>query len=205
MEKNEYYVNISIKSGIAFAFCMIGLIYFVRGMIADYNLRIIKESYEEVEIKKSHYVARDIFLEQLMGSYATEMNGKIYYSPICCINAVTEERKYIIPINKSADYYITLIVPYKYTEQFDEMTDGKREKYCFIGKIEKLEGNLYYDIISEVTGVSNTALIEKMVSPKYAIKIVDVKEEKLIVWKGIVLLACGVLLFSMSIEIKRVQ
>ncbi|HKM03489.1 MAG TPA: hypothetical protein VJZ04_02640 [Lachnospiraceae bacterium] len=112
---------------------------------------------------------------------------------------------YIISLNDWSAYYISLIVPYEYYSEIEEYIKDRSSSYHITGKFEKLKSELPYDEISEVTGIEDNSEINKIVSAKYAIRIVDFNKKKIIFIKGLSLVCAGIILFLSSVEKKKIN
>lgn len=181
--------------------CIIGAIFTIQGIIIRYNLANIKESYNKFEIKKGRYIEYDISKENLIGSYYTNPDGSTGYGPYCAEFGYIAKQTYIVSINEKSNYYVPLVVTDKYIKKFSKTSYGD-ESYHIFGKFEKLAYPLDYEMIAKCLGTENKSKINKSVSSYYQIKIVDLKNEKKILYKGLSFLIIGLLIFLVTLEIE---
>lgn len=172
---------------------IIGFFLTIQGIIIRYNLTHINGSYGKYEIKNGRYIEYDITKEYLMGKYYSEPNGKINYGPYHGSDVVTSIDTYVVAVNENLDYYVPLIVVEKYQKAFEE-TYYNDKTYHIFGKFQKFKGELLYDIIYKCIGLSKKSEIDKLISDNYEIKIVDIKNEKMALYKGISILIVGLLI-----------
>lgn len=183
---------------------VIGFIFTIRGIRVRIYLSDVKHSYQAAEIKSGHYIAFDLTKEQLIGKYYTEPSGTVRYGPYCNANALTSVQTYIAAVNEESDYYVPLVVQKQYQKHFKEMLRNDTPYHVF-GKFVKSKNNLDYEIIADCTGIKNHSAITQMISANYHIKIVDFKEEQQLLYQGILLLAAGLLILSVSVKKKVIK
>lgn len=174
---------------------LIGGFFTVQGILIRTHLSAAPSSYEKTEIRNGCFLDCELTRDQLVGSYYTEMNGALEYSPYVGVDAVTSTETYLCAINKNMNYYVPLIVTRDYVPPLTEMIDYDGTYHLF-GKFEKNTRVLTetdYKIITEATGAADKEAVDQMVSTKYQIKVTDFKKEQTVLYKGLSLLVIGVL------------
>lgn len=184
--------------------CIIGTILTLQGLIVRYNLTNIKESYRKFEIKNGRYIEFDIVKEDLIGSYYTNQNGSIQYYPYCNTDALSSYESYVVSVNEDSDYYVSLLVVQKYLKDFNHMLDSN-DTYHIVGKFEKLRSTLLYDVIAECLGIDDRSKLDQVLSTDHQIRIVDLNDEKKILYKGLSILLIGLFLFLVTLEKEKVD
>lgn len=184
--------------------CIIGTILTIQGLIVRYNLTNIKESYRKFEIKNGRYIEFDIVKEDLIGSYYTNQNGSIQYYPYCNTDALSSYESYVVSVNEDSDYYVSLLVVQKYLKDFNHMLDSN-DTYHIVGKFEKLRSTLLYDVIAECLGIDDRSKLDQVLSTDHQIRIVDLNDEKKILYKGLSILLIGLFLFVITLEKEKVD
>lgn len=205
MFKNKYVFWISKITYVGIIFSIIGFIFIVQGILNSYNSTKVMSIYQEKDIHLGRYIDCDILREQLLGKFYTEMNGKKVYSPITGNYVYTNAQQYIFLEDIENMYYVTLNVPKEYTEEFKELIAGNVSEIHIFGKFKKLKGELYYDEIMSCLGINNRDEIDKIVSKKYVIQIVDPEMERNVYYKGGALLIIGILCLLKCLEKKKVE
>lgn len=180
-----------------------GLFLTIQGTVIRYNLAHIKELNHASDIKNGRYIEYDVSREQLMGKYYTEKNGTIKYGPYCVTNAYTSTSTYLVAINREANYYIPLVIALDYQKDFDKMVNGETHTYHIFGKLGKFGNVLYYDTITECTGIESKSLINQMIDANHQIKTVALEDEREILYKGLSLLTFGLFIFFVTVERKK--
>lgn len=193
--------KMSILGIVIFVF---SLLFTIRGITIRYQLINVNESYDRIELKNGRYIECDIAKEQLIGTYYTDKSGIIKYNPYCNENALSSEQTYIVAINKSLDYYVPLVIPREYQKDFRQIINSDKTYHLF-GKFEKFNNILYYDTISQCTGIDSTSKINQMISAKHQIKAVEPKNERRVLYQGFSLLASGLLILFVTIIRKRLD
>ena len=193
----KYTVSKTSVLGIIIFF--VGLLFTIQGISIRYNLTNVNNSYEKAELKNGRYVECDITKEQLIGAYYAERSGINKYSPYCDENALSSEQTYIMAISENLDYFVPLVMSQEYQSDFKQILNSDKVYHVF-GKIEKFENILHYDTISECMGSNNMSELNRMISTKYQIKIVDIKNERKKIYKGFLLLISGLLVLFSTIE-----
>lgn len=61
-----------------------------------------------------------------------------------------------------------------------------------------------YDVIMEATGANSKEAAAQMISSQYRIKVTDPKKEKVVLYKGLSLLAIGIIAFIWGIGKEKV-
>ena len=182
--------------------CIIGAIFTIQGIIARYNLANIKESYSKFEIKNGRYIEYDISKKDLIGSYYTNPGGSIGYGPYCAEFGYIAKQTYIVSINEKSNYYVPLVVTDKYIKKFSKTSYGD-ESYHIFGKFEKLAYPLDYEMIAKCVGTDNRPKIDALISSCHQIRIVNLEDEKKILYKGLSFLIMGLLIFLFALEKER--
>lgn len=159
--------------------------------------------YQEKDIHLGRYIDCDISKDQLLGRFYSEMNGKKVYSPIIGTDVCTNAQQYIFLEDIENMYYVTLNVPKEYTEEFKELISGDVSEIHIFGKFKRLKGELCYDKIMSCLGINNRDEINKIVSTKYVVQIVDPEMENNVYYKGGVLLIIGILCLLKCLEKKK--
>ena len=199
----KYLITITKTSLIALLFFLVGCVYLLNGVIIRTNLRNIQESYNPSHFKKGLFIETDILSSKVMGTIPTNPSGRITFWPVCGEDVMKNERSYIISLNEWSSYYITLIVPYEHYSEFEEFIKDRSSSYHFTGEFERLKGELPYEQISNVTGITNNSEMNKIVSDEYAIRIVDLKKKNNILINGLSLMCAGFFLILPSIKNKK--
>lgn len=184
--------------------CVIGALFTIQGIIVRYNLTNIKESYNKFEIRNGRYIEFDIVKEDLVGSYYTNPNGSIHYGPYCAESGYIAKQIYIAPINEDSNYYVPLIVPNKFIKKFSK-TIYSDESYHIFGKFERFSYVLNYELLAKCIGTDIKSKIDELVSSYHQIRLVDLEEEKKILYKGLSILMIGVFLFLVTLEKEKVD
>ncbi len=183
---------------------IVGAVFTIQGIIVRYNVTNIKESYRKSEISKGRYIEYDISKEDLIGSYYTNPGGSIGYGPYCTEFGYMAAQTYIVSINEDSDYYVPLVVTDKYIKKFSKTSYGD-ESYHVFGKFEKLAYALDYDRIAECLGTDNQSEIDALISSDYQIRIVDLEDEKKLLYKGLSFFIIGMLIFLVTLERKKMK
>lgn len=179
---------------------VVGSVILIQGMVNRYHLAHIKSSYLGSEIKNGHYIEYDISREQLVGKNYTEPNGKVKYGPYSVIDVYSKAQTCLVAINDSVDYYVSLIIPSEYQEDFEKMVQSETDTYHVFGKFKKKNQYLYYDTIAECLGINDESEIKRMVSDNCQITVVDPDDEKSTLYKGLSLLALGLFVLFVTVE-----
>lgn len=182
--------------------CIIGAIFTIQGIIIRCNLPNIKESYSKFEIRNGCYIESDITKENLIGSYYTNPDGSIKYGPYCAESGYIAKQTYIVSINEDSNYYVPLIVPNKFIKKFSKTSYGD-ETYHIFGKFERFSYVLNYELLAKCIGTDNKSKIDELVSSYHQIRLVDLEEEKKILYKGLSLIMIGLIIFISTLEIGR--
>lgn len=186
-QKYRIYINISkINIAIIFLF-FLGIILSLQEIIDNKNYHNIKTEIKNFDISEGQYIKLKITTDNIMG---TTINGK--FSPFYGTTSWQNDHKYLIS-TKDKDYYISLLVPKNYQNDFSDFIKTNTD-YSFIGKVEKLDSDLYYEAIMECLNLKNKSEVDKIVDSKYAIRITDRnnKTNKLLI--GICVLVASILL-----------
>lgn len=198
MYKNKYRIWISKTTYIGCILYIIGIVFIVQGIINSYNK--ITNSYSQNDIHLGRYIECNITKEHLLGSVYSEMNGKKVYSAICDNDVYTNDQRYIMLTNTENIYYVSLNVPNKYIEEFQKLISDEISTLHVYGKFKKLKSELFYDDIMRCLNLKNDDEINRLVSSKYVIQIVEPEMERRVLFKGVLLLLVGVLCLRTCLE-----
>lgn len=181
---------------------IIGIIITIEGIIVRYNLANIEESYNKTGIKNGCYIECDISRKHLLGTYYTEVNGAIKYSPYCGSDVYSSMQTYIVSIDGDSNYYVPLMVAKEYQKEFKKIINSD-DKYHMVGKFEKFKGILVYEIIAKCIGTDNQSKIEQIISDDHQIRVVNLEDERKILYKGLSFLIIGVVVLGVTVERKK--
>lgn len=181
---------------------VIGAVFTLQGIIVRCNLMNIKDSYDKADIRNGRYIEYDISKEQLFGMYYTEVNGAIKYSPYCGSDVYSSMETYIVSVDGNSNYYVPLMVAKEYQKEFRKIINSD-DKYHILGKFEKFKGILVYEIIAECIGTDNKSEIDQIISDDHQIRVVDLQDERKILYKGLSFFLVGVFLFIVSVDRKK--
>lgn len=181
---------------------VIGAVFTLQGIIVRCNLMNIKDSYDKADIRNGRYIEYDISKEQLLGMYYTEVNGAIKYSPYCGSDVYSSMETYIVSVDGNSNYYVPLMVAKEYQKEFRKIINSD-DKYHILGKFEKFKGILVYEIIAECIGTDNKSEIDQIISDDHQIRVVDLQDERKILYKGLSFFLVGVFLFIVSVDRKK--
>lgn len=181
---------------------LIGAVFTIQGIIVRCNLMNIKDSYDKADIRNGRYIEYDISKEQLLGMYYTEVNGAIKYSPYCGSDVYSSMETYIVSVDGNSNYYVPLMVAKEYQKEFRKIINSD-DKYHILGKFEKFKGILVYEIIAECIGTDNKSEIDQIISDDHQIRVVDLQDERKILYKGLSFFIVGVFLFIVSVDRKK--
>lgn len=182
---------------------IVGAILTIQGILVRYNLTNIKESYRKFEIKNGRYIEYDITKEDLIGHYYTN-NGSIQYSAYCNTDALSSNQYYVVSVNEDSDYFVSLLVVRAYQKDFQTMLNSD-DTYHIVGKFEKFRTILVYNIIAECLGINDRAKLDQIISSDHQIRIVDLEDEKKILYKGLSILMIGLFLFLVTLVREKVD
>lgn len=181
---------------------LIGAVFTIQGIIVRCNLMNIKDSYDKADIRNGRYIEYDISKEQLLGMYYTEVNGAIKYSPYCGSDVYSSMETYIVSVDGNSNYYVPLMIAKEYQKEFKKIINSD-DKYHILGKFEKFKGILVYEIIAECIGTDNKSEIDQIISDDHQIRVVDLQDERKILYKGLSFFIVGVFLFIVSVDRKK--
>lgn len=181
---------------------VIGAVFTLQGIIVRCNLMNIKDSYDKADIRNGRYIEYDVSKEQLLGMYYTEVNGAIKYSPYCGSDVYSSMETYIVSVDGNSNYYVPLMVAKEYQKEFRKIINSD-DKYHILGKFEKFKGILVYEIIAECIGTDNKSEIDQIISDDHQIRVVDLQDERKILYKGLSFFLVGVFLFIVSVDRKK--
>lgn len=181
---------------------VIGAVFTLQGIIVRCNLMNIKDSYDKADIRNGRYIEYDISKERLLGMYYTEVNGAIKYRPYCGSDVYSSMETYIVSVDGNSNYYVPLMVAKEYQKEFRKIINSD-DKYHILGKFEKFKGILVYEIIAECIGTDNKSEIDQIISDDHQIRVVDLQDERKILYKGLSFFIVGVFLFIVSVDRKK--
>lgn len=181
---------------------LIGAVFTIQGIIVRCNLMNIKDSYDKADIRNGRYIEYDISKEQLLGMYYTEVNGAVKYSPYCGSDVYSSMETYIVSVDGNSNYYVPLMIAKEYQKEFKKIINSD-DKYHILGKFEKFKGILVYEIIAECIGTDNKSEIDQIISDDHQIRVVDLQDERKILYKGLSFFIVGVFLFIVSVDRKK--
>lgn len=176
----------------------------IKTNIEIYRMKDLK-NIQMSEIKQGMYVKG--YITDVLGSMS-KMPGENKWYPFCGTDAVTMESRYVIPLDSLNQKYvvstdetdatfITLIVKRRFADGFNPYAGravSVKPNYI-TGKVVKLPGELPYEELASIFGTTGKTEIGRRVSERYAIQLVELKEERLGILKGICLLAADILFF----------
>ena len=180
--------------------CILGGIFTVKGLIRQQHRIHIKNAYDQSEIRLGDFIEFDISREQIMGNYSEDSSK---YFPHCVVDALTSETQYLVATEENKEYYISLIASREFLPELQRVIDGETKTYHVYGRIEKLEHELYYDSITNCTGIRDMTKLKQLVSTKYELKVIDPNEKESMWYKGFIFFIIGFLGVLVSIEKKR--
>lgn len=198
----KYVINIGKISIIAIIMLLFGIFISINGLIIRINLKNIQNTYEPTSIKKGHFIETDIYVTDFLGSMLPTSLGKRFF-PLVGENPVTNEMRYVVRLNEEKNYYITIIVTSEYRKEIENLLKTNGNSHHFIGKMVKLDTELPYDNIAYYIGSDDKNTINKIVSPKYAIIIIDIEKQEEILKNGMRLMLVAIFLFLISSIEKR--
>ncbi len=79
------------------------------------------------------------------------------------------------------------------------------DTYHIVGKFEKFRGTLLFDVIAECLGIDGRSKLDHVLSADHQIRIVDLNDEKKILYKGLSILLIGRFLFLVRLEKEKVD
>lgn len=170
----------------------------MKGLIRQQNKIHIKNVYDKSEIRADDYIEYDISYEMLLRKYHKGLL-KEGYSPICFTDASTLDNHYYVATVENKEYYIDLVVPPEFQQEFQQLIDGETKTYHVYGRIEKLKfpEGVYDDSVTEgfiyCTGIRDTTKLNQMVSTKYQLKVIDANEKESMWYKGLIFFVIGIL------------
>lgn len=207
MKKFTYTYYISKWTVIFFLICLFGGIFTVKGLIRQQQRIHTKNAYVASKIHFGDCIEYDISYELLLRCYH---KGELWegYSPICNSDAYTMDNHYYVATGENKEYYIDLVVPPKFQQEFQQLIDGETKTYHVYGRIEKVKFPVTYDDVVtrgliDCTGIRDTAKHRQMISEKYQLKIIDPNERESMWYKGLIFFFMGIFGMLISIEKKR--
>lgn len=181
-----------------------GTVFWVQGVICNYQLGYVKSSYTVSEIKNGRYIECDISREQLLGRNDSELSGELRYAPYSDTDIYTGVETYIVATNENPDSYIPITITREYQDDFDNMTSGFVSTYHMFGKFKRYTKfddifgeTLSYDDVAQNLGIDEEEA-ENVISTDHKIVPVDPKAERRITFKGLSLILLGSLILYSS-------
>ena len=197
-QKSKY--TLTKMSVVACIVIVVGIIISIQGVINRYHLAHIKSSYSEQEIKSGRFIEYDISRNHLVGLYYTELNGETMFSPYSVINADTNTLYCLVAVNEDMNYYVSLKLPSEYQEDFAKVILSDTDTLHITGKFKKKSPLLFYDKIALCLGIDDKSVIKRMVSDQYQITTADPKNVKSTLFKGLLIMAVGILVLFITVE-----
>lgn len=182
-------IEITVLNIISLFLVFAGIVVFINGIIIIDRKEHLGnlDSMKIEDLKKGYYVQGDV--SSVLGNFDAKGN---FYATVCC-NLDTMEDEYIIPMGKQ---YITISVPQEYKNIFETFTGVSAGHSLLIkGKIVTYKNGLHYEMLKSHFNLKSKAEVNAIISEFYIIKIVDEKEEKQVILKGIVMIISGAILF----------
>lgn len=179
-------IRLSLLKFISFFFLVVGIVMLWNGTIKLRNLSDIRKL-QNIQLKVGSYV--DVDNVTFLTKIDKLSKQKLYSSQTSISLLGTENEYYTIEMKKG--YYITLLVK---DSQQDKILSGK----AFQGKVVKLSTQLNYPWYRTILNVDTNERVDKAISPKYAIEIVDFLAEKSMFNKGMLIFFIGIVLFIIS-------
>ncbi len=198
----KYVFNIGIIGIIAIIMLLFGVYITINGLIVRSNLKNIQNMYEPTSIKEGLFIETDIYATDFLGSMLPTPLGKRFF-PLVRENPMTNEMRYVVRLNEEKNYYITLIVTSEYRKNIEGLLNSNDNPYHFVGKTVKLDTELPYDKIAHYIGSDDKNTINEIVSPEYAIIIIDINKQDEILKNGMRLILAAIFLFLLSSIAKR--
>lgn len=174
----KYMINLNMTSIIAIIVFVYGVIITTNNIVVRNYLENVQDTYDPKTIKKNMFIETKLSAKDFLGQTSQTMTGRQRFFPLVMENAVTGEMRYIIKINESENYYITLIVTSEFLSEIEQLLQSTNESYDFTGQIVGLSSVLPYEQIASFLGSANNDEIDKKVSPAFAIKVVDKETQK---------------------------
>lgn len=203
-QKRKY--TLTRTNVIASLIIIVGVAFWVYGVICGYRLENAKNSYTTSEIKNGRYIEYDISREQLMGHYYSETSGEKKYGIYSVSDVFTGVQTYIVATNENLDCYVPITVSREYQDSFEEMVNNADSTYHLVGKFKrytKFNELISYDTIAESLGIKDEEEIKSMVSENHKIILVDPKDERSATYKGLSLILFGSLILYSAERMDR--
>lgn len=137
------------------------------------------------QLRSGMYVTGEITDVVRTRSRAQYEDGTLY--PVCGQDPVTGETAYVIPTGNREAEYIRLLVT---VQMRKELQEGDSDVSHFVAKIKKTDALQVPDEALEEAGIRDSYIEE------YAVCAVSEQEERNMLWRGICLIVCGVLLLT---------
>lgn len=170
-----------VQNGSFWATWFLFLVFLIGGIILLYQGNLVTTSYN---VRRD---LEDLSLDNLrVGSY---VEGTVKYT-LCCYGNYDLKDYYVVGIGKDEDEYITVLsqtadsvaleklptLGYEWQEDSTEPFQEAEEGYYICGIIEEMEpDSLNYDYLERQFNTTDHAKIDKQISPKYCIRLIDPK------------------------------
>ena len=209
MKKFTYTYYISKWTIVFLVIGILGGIFTVKGLVQQQQRVHVKNGYYLSKIRIGDCVQYDISFEQLLRRYC---KGELYegYAPVCTTDATTLDNHYYVAIGENKYFYIDLVVPPAFQEEFQQFVDGVIKTYHVYGRIEKAKFPVVYDefILQGLiycTGIRDTEELHRMVSGKYQLKVIDPNEKERMWYIGLIFFIMGILGLVGGVEKKDIS
>jgi hypothetical protein len=209
VKKFTYKYYISKWTIVFFLICILGGIVMVKGLIRQQQRIHIKSTYDKSKIHLGDCIEYDISYDLLLRCYH---KGELWegYATICHTDAFSMDNHYYVATGENKEYYIDLVVPPEFHQEFQQLIDGEIKTYHVYGRIEKVKFPVTYDDsvmegLIYCTGIRDTTQLNQMISEKYQLKIIDPKERESTWYKGFLFFIMGILGVLGSSEKKKLH
>lgn len=190
IRKYRIYISISKISIIIILLFLFGTVSCYRGITSYMGYINMISEIKPFQISEGQYLELEISPDDIMREM---VDGKLL--PLYATVSYANDHRYMIGTDDKS-YYIALIVPKAYQKDFTAFLKSK-SNYYFTGKVEKLKSELSYRGIMNCLNIKRED-IEKVVDTKYFIKIVNIKNEKRILYMGVCMVVSSIMLFFIS-------
>jgi hypothetical protein len=160
----------------------------------------IQNRFDPAEIESGMYIEGEIVRADFWGTWERD-NRRDIFTPLMGENLVTGAYYYVAKIDYAHNYNITLYVPRAFRSSIEQAAGGG--SYKFLGRIVKLglgtfSSRFSYDDLAPFVGTANQSEIDRVVSPEYALVIVDVNSQRGIYNNGRLWIVIGAFLFIIT-------
>lgn len=197
-DKKRKELNIRIIGIVAVVFIVLGLFLTVKGGIIQYHLQSILTEFFPGSVSYGQYIQTDI--TQYLGSYSTFPGQEERFYPVSITEVLPNwytlaKDIYLVAAPPQNEFYFCMYVSGRFIDEANDFFYHKGgSSYPLTGKIVPLSQPLPYDAITKVTRLTDTEEIHSLVSPDYAVTVVDINQEKRVLPSGICLLLAGLIL-----------